>query len=158
MMFPWHASLSYDSSRADILTASLFLGNSVMQHLPAFDSTTLRLPEQRSTRTVEMILNSKLAECEGRIRWRSPRAAASCSADDEPSRRWSSRTRSRCGNRRSEHLTPGTVPAITTASWRSGSKREAGLDEGRIAAASGWGVGGGRGRVGGVASGTPRTA
>jgi len=106
-----------------------------------------------------MTLNSKLAECEGRSRPTSPRAAASCSADDEPSRRWSSRTRSRCGNRRSEHLASGTAQAITTNS-RSVSKREAGLEEGRIAAAAGWGVGGGMGMRIGVASGTPppRTA
>lgn len=80
-----------------------------------------------------MTLNSKLVECDGRRRARSPLAAASCSADDEPSRRWSSRTRSRCGNRRSEHLTPGTAQAITTtrSSWR---KREG---RGRITAVVG---------------------
>jgi len=121
----------------------------------AFNMTTSHtdptIPKQQSTHTVEMTLNSKLVECDGRRRARSPRAAASCSADDEPSRRWSSRTRSRCGNRRSEHLTPGTAQAITTTSnsWRN---REAGVEEGRvgIAAAVGgdWGVGGGRWRGG----------
>lgn len=166
-----HDVLPWPLILVDILTALLSLGNSTYatpigcvsvhcliclsayatpkQHLTsdAFNTTTSHtdptIPKQQSTRTVEMTLNSKLVECDGRRRARSPRAAASCSAGDEPSRRWSSRTRSRCGNRRSEHLAPGTAEAITTtrSSWR---KRES---RGGIAAAVGgeWRVGGGRG-------------